>query len=721
MIGWFGRSARRGGGKSKAAAGVKLARDGARTATDAGRAAAGDVSAGVKLAVRVLRSRFVRRSVVCVLCVAGVMVMMLLFSGLSAAEGGRVSPGGDEVSARGLGAPLNAWLAYRSASRVWCSDSGEVLLWESGGEEPSVRGMVRVDWRLAAAVGAVMGGHASGRHVNAWGDVSPPIVGDVSVGGDTDGGRFDLSLGDDRRVGLMALPPSAVVDYGLDGNGDGAVDPHNVWDAVATAAAWLCVEAVGGGGWGEVLGLYAGAEAGAVLAEYERIRVSSNGSTGLWPVGSPLGYADRDGSSAADEVLRSLTDRTLEEGAAADVDCFPGGCVWRLGRSGGWLEPWAPLARAGFGAPVATLEDDAVASVGDPSFRFRVPVYGDGVGWPVPVAAPPQPDGANPPGWWSYFVPVGHESWVDTGSEVGGRPAVRLPVASGGLVYAPATGEVSGGLDDDCVNVSDDDGYVWGVCGVVPLSGRTPELSSGAQLFLAGWGRLEAEAVGSGGGGLISIGTFACRKIAGSDTWSQHAFGNAVDVAADVDGDGRRTAAEMASAEHYRILLSLFDAIGDSMSEPVRKTMSDGSTLLQDQNPASGEYLVRNAIFNVSYKPGSAVSVVRHDEHVHVDFHKPTDAEDPDCAEEGSSTAGSVIGSASGGEVVVFLTDPDGDDVCPQRVFESWVGGDYSTPNEVFAAEGVVEDGTDEVAATGVGSGGGHPVGAEQEGDVCDE
>ena len=718
MSGWFGlfgKSARRGGGK--AAGGAKLAREGARTATDATRAAAGDVSAGVRLAVRVLRSRFVRRSVVAVLCLAGVLGMMLLFSGLSAAEGGKGSPGGGEVSARGLGAPLNAWLAYRSAARVWCSDSGEVLLWESGGEEPGVSGLVRVDWRLVAAVGSVLGGHASGRHVNAWGDVSPPIVGDVAVGGDTDGGRFDLSAGDDRRVGLMHLPPSAVVDYGLDGNGDGAVDPHNVWDAVATAAAWMCVEAAGGDSWGDVLSSYAGESAGEVIAEFERIRHSTNGSTGLWPVGSPLGYADRDGSSAADEVLRSLIDRTTEEEVAAEVDCFPGGCVWRMGRARGWLEPWEPLARAGFGAPVATVEDDVVAAVGDPSFRFRVPVFGGGVGWPVPVSAIPQPVGANPPGWWSYFVPVGHEAWVDMDSEVDGRPAVRLPVAVGGMVYAPASGEMSGGLDDDCVNVSDSDGYVWGVCGVVPLSGRTPDLSPGAQLFLAGWGGLEAAAVGSGGGGLISIGTFACRKIAGSDSWSQHAFGNAVDVGADVDGDGKRTAAEMASEGHYRILLSLFEAIGESMAEPVRKTMSDGSTLLQDQNPAAGEYLVRNAIFNVSYKPGSAVSVVRHDEHVHVDFHKPTDAEDPDCAEEGSSSAGSVIGSASGGEVVVYLTDPDGDDVCPQKVFESWAGGDYSTPNEVFTLE-VIDD---TEAVPSANNGGGHPVGSEQEGGGCGE
>lgn len=104
-------------------------------------------------------------------------------------------------------------------------------------------------WTVLAAIAKVESDH--GRHGGATlgptGDVAPPIIG-VALDGtggnaavpDTDGGRLDGDGTWDRAVGPMQLLPASWARWGRDANGDGRADPHNAFDAIATAAAYLC-------------------------------------------------------------------------------------------------------------------------------------------------------------------------------------------------------------------------------------------------------------------------------------------------------------------------------------------------------------------------------------------------------------------------------------------------------------------------------------------------
>jgi membrane-bound lytic murein transglycosylase B len=57
---------------------------------------------------------------------------------------------------------------------------------------------------------------------------------------DTDGGSIDGDTTYDRAVGPMQFIPSTWDRWGRDGNDDGVVDPQNIYDAAAAAAAYLC-------------------------------------------------------------------------------------------------------------------------------------------------------------------------------------------------------------------------------------------------------------------------------------------------------------------------------------------------------------------------------------------------------------------------------------------------------------------------------------------------
>lgn len=104
-------------------------------------------------------------------------------------------------------------------------------------------------WPVLAAIGKVETDH--GRHGGAQlgpnGEVAPRIVGIALTGAggtarvaDTDGGRLDGDPVLDRAVGPMQFLPGTWARWGRDGNGDGLADPHNAYDAIAGAAAYLC-------------------------------------------------------------------------------------------------------------------------------------------------------------------------------------------------------------------------------------------------------------------------------------------------------------------------------------------------------------------------------------------------------------------------------------------------------------------------------------------------
>ena len=57
---------------------------------------------------------------------------------------------------------------------------------------------------------------------------------------DTDDGALDGNPRWDRAVGPMQFIPGTWVSWDNDGNGDGVIDPHNMYDATRSAAAYLC-------------------------------------------------------------------------------------------------------------------------------------------------------------------------------------------------------------------------------------------------------------------------------------------------------------------------------------------------------------------------------------------------------------------------------------------------------------------------------------------------
>ena len=100
---------------------------------------------------------------------------------------------------------------------------------------------------LLAAIGKVESGHARGGQVDVGGTTMTPILGPALNGGpgvaaigDTDGGRLDGDTRWDRAVGPMQFIPGTWARSRVDGNGDGIARPHNVFDATAAAAGYLC-------------------------------------------------------------------------------------------------------------------------------------------------------------------------------------------------------------------------------------------------------------------------------------------------------------------------------------------------------------------------------------------------------------------------------------------------------------------------------------------------
>jgi membrane-bound lytic murein transglycosylase B len=105
-------------------------------------------------------------------------------------------------------------------------------------------------WTVVAGIGRVESNHGrflgSAARFTPAGDVSPPIIGPARDGRpgfaairDTDGGSWDEDRSWDRAVGPMQFIPTTWKSVGRDGNGDRTANPHNLFDAATTTAAYL--------------------------------------------------------------------------------------------------------------------------------------------------------------------------------------------------------------------------------------------------------------------------------------------------------------------------------------------------------------------------------------------------------------------------------------------------------------------------------------------------
>ena len=348
--------------------------------------------------------------------------------------------------------------------------------------------------RLAAgaAVGAVESGHAAGSSVNAFGDVWPLVLGPVLDGTieglvtipDTDNGRFDLDLDWDRAVGPMQLLPATVVHRGVDGNGDGIIDPHNIWDATASASAYLCV-----------------AQTGTTVSQ----AVFAYNHSEVYVDSVLEGYV---------EIVQSVEESML--------GCCRPARRWatppRLSRTRCWARWWSAGAAMSLTFPVRTRgpvlgSRTAVAtplragsrcanSVTGPRCRYQggssprvtagcgglLPSMGI-VSWPVPVSSPPQPPASRTPLWWAHAVPADSSEWTAAGAMT-----VTLPATAGAAVYAPEAGEAGGA--GDCGTVIGAAGVDVAPLRVAPSTRRRASAVAGARIGTATGDSLQVELTG---------------------------------------------------------------------------------------------------------------------------------------------------------------------------------------------------------------------------------
>jgi hypothetical protein len=121
--------------------------------------------------------------------------------------------------------------------------------WSAAGAQQAESSGCGLSWTILAGIGRVESDH--GRYGSAQlapdGTTTIPIIGialdgdnETAVIGDTEGGAVDGDAVHDRAVGPMQFIPTTWGSFGRDGNGDGWADPHNIYDAARSAAAYLC-------------------------------------------------------------------------------------------------------------------------------------------------------------------------------------------------------------------------------------------------------------------------------------------------------------------------------------------------------------------------------------------------------------------------------------------------------------------------------------------------
>ncbi|MBF6454584.1 lytic transglycosylase domain-containing protein [Nocardia cyriacigeorgica] len=129
------------------------------------------------------------------------------------------------VAGGALGIPEVVLAAYRNAELAFASSAPGCGL----------------SWHLLAGIGRIESGHAAGGRVDDAGTTVQPIFG-PALDGTLPGNEVIPAAGGGyvRAIGPMQFLPGTWGKYAADGNGDGAADPHNIFDATVAAGRYLC-------------------------------------------------------------------------------------------------------------------------------------------------------------------------------------------------------------------------------------------------------------------------------------------------------------------------------------------------------------------------------------------------------------------------------------------------------------------------------------------------
>ena len=477
---------------------------------------------------------------------AAALLALMVGAALDTAGSGVVA--GTAEQARRGGVPAQLWAAYQHSSRLWCHPASGAV-WMAGADgDPQGRGehgggWHRVDWRLVAAVGKVESRHAAGADINAFGDVSPWIVGPALDGtnpqyevvADTDAGAWDLDVSGDRAAGPMQILPSTMARLGADANRDGMADPHNAWDAALTAARLLCLA---GPDARRAILAYNRSEqyAADVTAEYVALVEEFDGDeAALLPEGLPLGHAEAPEGSpleGAQPMMAAVVARWAAlSGFRADVEphCVEGRCAWAVDEAPEIVAAWQD-ALAGIGSEGPVVADGKVLFAGDAQRWAQLPqlAAGAGLGWPLavnppPLAASPDIDGAAPehavaPRWWAYHLPAGDPAWSAP------SPVLALPAVAGAAVASPADGSAAA-VGQSCVSVADEDGWAWQLCGVEPRRQAGGPVRAGQMIGTAAGGEVAVALLAPDGQPACPAAVFA--HWAGGKPWTPQAIDDA--------------------------------------------------------------------------------------------------------------------------------------------------------------------------------------------------
>ncbi|WP_232678453.1 lytic transglycosylase domain-containing protein [Nocardioides sp. R-C-SC26] len=160
--------------------------------------------------------------------------------------------------AAGFAAPLTVratasrGAATRTAATATVSDIPAVALAAYQRTEAVIAGAdagCGLQWQLIAAIARVESDHGrfGGATLGEDGVARPSIRGPVLDGtggtrviGDTDGGQLDGDDRFDRAVGPLQFIPTTWNTMGVDGDGDGVRNPHDIDDAAVAAGVYLC-------------------------------------------------------------------------------------------------------------------------------------------------------------------------------------------------------------------------------------------------------------------------------------------------------------------------------------------------------------------------------------------------------------------------------------------------------------------------------------------------